>query len=166
MTSLGSRIAEQVRGRTVAVVGIGNRLRGDDGAGPAVIDRLGDQEWATVIDAGPIPENYLDALLMNSPEVILFIDAVSHGGPPGTWCFETLDVVAERCDTTHAPSLRLLAELLEANGSACWLLGIQPGRTEFGEGLTAVVESGVRLGARALAIALSYAAHPHEVAHG
>ena len=43
----------------VAVVGVGQRLRGDDGAGPAVAQRLAPLADAAllVVDAGHAPEN-------------------------------------------------------------------------------------------------------------
>jgi hydrogenase 3 maturation protease len=157
MSTLESRIRERVRGHRVAVLGVGQRLRGDDGAGPGVVDRLHHLGCANAVDAGPVPENYLGVLLARRPEVVLFVDAVDHGAAPGRCCLARARVLGARCESTHAPSLRLLAGLLEGNGSACWLLGIQPGSTEPGERLGAAVERSVERCARALAAALGEA---------
>jgi hydrogenase 3 maturation protease len=77
--------AQFLRGKRVAVIGVGNRMRGDDGVGSVIAERL--QELAKgsllVIDAETVPENYLGVLLDSKPEVALFVDAVDFGGEVG-----------------------------------------------------------------------------------
>ena len=158
MTALERWIEERLAGRAVALVGVGNRLRGDDGAGPALADRLrrpgaargeGAARWR-VLDAGTVPENFLGPLLEAAPDVVLFADAVDHGGAAGEWVVAAPDALEPRDGGTHAPSLRLVAGLLAAHGIECWLLGVQPGPRAFGEGLTRGVAAAVETMARAL----------------
>jgi hydrogenase maturation protease len=134
MSTLAGRIEERVGGRRTAVVGVGNRLRGDDGAGSRIAERLRAAGHALAIDAETVPENFLDALLAAAPEQVLFVDAVDHGAAPGECCLVTVAELAGRASSTHAPSLRLLAGILEGRGTSCWVLGIQPGTTEVGAG--------------------------------
>jgi hydrogenase 3 maturation protease len=45
----------------IVFVGVGNRFRGDDAAGPVIIDMLADRV-PHAIDAGPSPENATGAI--------------------------------------------------------------------------------------------------------
>jgi hydrogenase maturation protease len=72
----------------VVTLGIGNRLRGDDGAGPELATRL-KEKWERFktynqiggrrffIDAGESPEDWFVRILDLQPEVIIVIDAVA-----------------------------------------------------------------------------------------
>jgi hypothetical protein len=74
----------------VAIVGIGNELNGDDGAGVWVLRNLKDvigrvaDSPVLIIDAGTAPENVTGALRKFAPELILLIDAAQLNEPPGT----------------------------------------------------------------------------------
>jgi hydrogenase 3 maturation protease len=153
MRGLERWIEGRVRGRRVAVLGVGNRLRGDDAAGPRVVERLGMGGGWMVLDAGTVPENFLGLLLDAAPDVALFVDALDHGAPAGAWCALDHGALAARAPSTHAPSLRLLAELLCGHGIECWLIGIQPRTTALGAGLSPPVAAAVTAVATSLAAA-------------
>jgi len=95
-------------------------------------------------DAGSVPENFIGPVLAARAEVALFVDAAAHGARPGDWCVATLDALAPRADSTHASSLALCGQVLESRGVECWLVGVEPGTTGFGEPMTAAVEAGAR----------------------
>ena len=123
-----------LRGRRVAIVGVGNRMRGDDGVGSVIAERL--QELAKgsllIIDAETVPENYLGVLLDSKLEVALFVDAVDFGGEVGEWALVPLSVLGDKIPTTHTVSLKLLGQILESNGIECLLLAVQPKQIGFG----------------------------------
>jgi len=155
MTGPRTDIEMLVAGRRVAVVGVGNELRGDDGVGPLVAARLAVRHPGRVVDAGPVPENFLGPILAGDPEIVLFVDAADHGGSPGEWRLVPARALAARAPTTHHASLLLMARLIEAAGARCWLLGVQPASLAHGQPMTeAVRASGERL-AQALAGALA-----------
>lgn len=137
MTTLTQWLEEQ---RPAAVVGIGNRLRGDDAAGSWIAERLRERGCARVFDAETVPENYLGPILSTKPGRVLFVDAADWSGAPGECRLAPMDALAPRPESTHAPSLALLAGVLESRGAECWLLGIQPASTTPGTGLTPDVE--------------------------
>ncbi|MFI5371894.1 MAG: hydrogenase maturation protease [Candidatus Eisenbacteria bacterium] len=151
MTMLTERIQDQLHGRSVVVVGVGNRLRGDDGAGPAVVERLAGAGRDRVIDAGTTPENFLGPLLERAPGVVLFVDAADLGEPPGATVLAPVAELAGRIDSTHAPSLRLVADILASYGIESWLLGIQPARTTPGVRLHPEVAAAVDTAAESIA---------------
>jgi len=151
MISLLDQIESRLRGRTVVVVGVGNRLCGDDGVGPWVADRIAVAGPELVIDAGTTPENFLGPLIERGPEVVLFVDAVAFGEKPGHVVLATIEELTGRLNTTHAPSLKLVADILAAYGIECWVLGIQPARTTVGAALHARVAAAAEEAAEALA---------------
>lgn len=138
-----ARLAEHVVGR-ICVVGIGNRLAGDDGAGSAVAEKLRGRTAGCVIDAGIAPENHLEPIVRREPDTILLVDAVELGGEPGS--IRLLDPRALRAGglSTHATSLGMVTEYLAARCAArIVLLGIQPGRLRLGTALSDEVASSV-----------------------
>jgi len=118
----------------VLIVGIGNRLRGDDGLGPEILKRLKNQiPTLLLFDVGQVPENYLEKIVKQKPDTIVLIDAVDLGAPPGTIKIIEKDGIRNESLSTHNVSLKLVAEYLQKESSAdVFLLGIQPKTTEFG----------------------------------
>jgi hydrogenase maturation protease len=132
------------RRASVAVVGVGNPLRRDDGVGSWIADRLAALGCVSVFDAETVPENYLGAIIEAAPRAVLFVDAATGAGAPGECRLAPMDALAPRPASTHAPSLALLAELLERYGIECGLLAIQPAATTAGMGLSPEVERAAR----------------------
>ncbi len=137
------RLEELVFGR-VCVVGIGNRLAHDDGAGCAVAERLAGRVAGRVIDAGVAPENHLEPIVRAEPDTILLVDAVDFGGEPGGVRVLDPKETAAGGLSTHATSLGMVREYLSARSEARVLLvGIQPGRLGLGGGLSPEVARSV-----------------------
>lgn len=125
------------------LVGIGNRMRGDDALGPMLADMLsGKVPWVT-LDAGETPENYIGSIASMDPEGILLIDAARWGGAPGDIGFFPCDAVPWYGFSTHGISMRLFASLLaERTGAAIAVLGVEPRCLQTGGPLSVeVVES-------------------------
>ncbi len=160
MREVVERIGDLLRGRCTVLVGVGNPLRGDDAVGSLLAGRLAKRGLAA-IDAETVPENYLGLLLDAPSDLVLFVDAVDHGEAPGACCLGPARILAERCSSTHAPSLLLLARMLEGRGKEVWLLGIQPQAIE----IAAPLSDAVREAADALEVILAEALAPMESAH-
>jgi hydrogenase 3 maturation protease len=141
-----SGLAEELQSRLhgkVLIIGAGNSLRGDDGAGPAFITLLEGQTGAVLIDAGDAPESCTGKVLSAAPDAIVFVDAANFGGSPGDVIVLEPDDMAGCAISTHQMPLNLFFQYLRGNCSADILgLGIQPAQIEFGESMnSAVVES-------------------------
>jgi len=122
------------------LLGIGNRYWHDDGVGSYFAEALESCPGFDVIDAGFIPENHLETVARKKPDSILMVDATDFGGDPGQARLLYPDNVAYSGLSTHAGSLRMLAEYLYARtGARIAVLAIQPADTSAGEGLSAVV---------------------------
>ena len=132
------RQIRQFLGHHAVILGIGNRLWGDDGAGSCLAERLVDRKGLRVIDGGPVPENHLQAVADARPEAILLIDTADFGGEPGeVRLVRGEDLVGQHSLSTHAGSPRVLAEYLrQRTGARVALLAIQPAETGQGERLS------------------------------
>jgi hydrogenase maturation protease len=76
-------LSRRLRGKQTVILGIGNPLQGDDAIGPSLVDLLHGRVEATLINAGEVPENYLNAIQAACPEVVLIIVALELGADPG-----------------------------------------------------------------------------------
>ena len=154
------------RATKIAIVGVGNELRGDDGAGPAVVQALramshihqssseaqSASQQILILDAGPAPENYTGPLRRFRPAFVLIIDAAEMGEAPGTVRWLSWKETSGIGVATHALPLHVFATYLCA-GLDCdvALLGIQPANTEIGAAHSASVQKAVRKVIRVLA---------------
>jgi hydrogenase 3 maturation protease len=142
--SRGAEILGKRLRRPVVVLGIGNRWRGDDAAGPCVVDRVAGRLEGRCIDAGEAPERHLGEATAGEPGTILVVDAVDFGGATGDLAvFEEKDL-PERAGTTHDTPLGVLMRYArEESGAEVVLIGIQPGSVAFGARMSEAVREGV-----------------------
>ena len=134
-------LRERVYQKRVLILGVGNTLRGDDGAGPALIERLQGKVQATLIDAGEVPENFIGPIEAARPQSIVIVDAADIGASAGDVALLEIDQIAEIGLTTHNASLALLTRLLQSSTQAdVFLLGIQPEAISFGIPLSVRVD--------------------------
>jgi len=126
----------------VCLLGIGNRHWHDDGVGSYIAEALQACPGFDVIDAGLTPENHLESVASKHPDSILMVDATDFGGEPGQVRLIYPDKVAYSGVSTHAGSLRMLAEYMSARTHApVALLAIQPVDTSEGESLSPEVSN-------------------------
>jgi hydrogenase 3 maturation protease len=139
MHALADQLKATVRGK-VCVVGVGNRMRGDDGVGSLLIDRLPARHRDRGIDAGMTPENYLGKVARLAPDTVVMVDAVDFGADPGAVRVLDPRALPEGSLSTHALSLGMAAEYLDRRmGAKVVLVGIQPGSVDLGEALSPAV---------------------------
>jgi len=128
----------------VVIVCVGNSLKGDDGAGPAVYQKIRDRISASVFDAGTVPENYIQRIARLAPRTVLVIDAADSNAAAGDIRLFRSSAIQPMAISTHVLSLQMFTELIEREcGAEIYLLGIQPEAMTIGEGLTAAVERAV-----------------------
>lgn len=124
----------------VVLLGVGNRLRGDDAAGCLLVDELAGLDSAHVMDCDATPENFLQPVARLAPAAILILDCCDFGGRPGEFRLFDRSQVAELSYgllSTHTLPLHPFIELLvRETGAEVSLLGIQPQHIEFASGLS------------------------------
>jgi len=137
-------LRRNVRGALV-VLGVGNRERGDDGAGPEVAERLAARGLACAFDCGTAPENYVAQVEALGAAHVVFVDAADLGAAAGTVAFMPAGELPVQSVSTHSAGLAPLVEFLEAGcGARCWLLAIQPEHVAQGRGLSGPVGAAVQ----------------------
>lgn len=142
---------QKIMGKRFLIMGIGNRLRGDDAIGPLLIDRLQGKVIADLLDAGDVPENYLGVIESARPETILVADAVDFGAQPGEVALFSLDQLSNITVSTHNASLQLLFKALQLDPPPdVLLLAVQPADIIFGEPLSLPVMETLNMLARIL----------------
>jgi hydrogenase 3 maturation protease len=139
----------------VCILGVGNRHRRDDGVGSLIAERLATRHPALTIDAGAVPENYLEKVARSCPDTVLIIDAVDFGGCPGEIRLLDPDTIATSGISSHALSLRMTAQYLEARTQAgLVLLAIQPADIGTGTELSDEVCQAIKTAEQTLSAAL------------
>jgi len=132
------------------IVGIGNRERGDDGAGAAVIDRLAGSVGTGVrlLRELSVPSRLLDS--WTSSDEVTVIDAMLSGAEPGTVSrFDALDgplPVESFGLSTHGFGLGQTIELARATGglpASLAVYGIEALQVDPGSGLSPEVSAAV-----------------------
>lgn len=143
-------LARRLAGRRFGVVGVGNALKGDDGAGPAVAAALAGAPFP-VVDATEVPENYGGWVSKRGLEAVVFVDAVAFGGAPGEWRVVAIEELMRSASNTHRLSLHFTIQYLrEVWGGEAILVGIEPKSMKLGEGLSPEVDAAVKNIASAL----------------
>ncbi len=138
-------IKRRIRG-IVAVIGIGNIMRGDDGCGPKIIEKLkGRNIKACLFDCGTVPENYIFPILSTSCGTVILVDAADFEGTPGSIKVLSLNEVSGAGLSTHNSSIRLFTDLLMTgrDNLDIFAVSIQPKKITFGEPLSDEVKSGI-----------------------
>ena len=150
----------------LAVVGIGNELRGDDAAGIAAeraLQHLADKQLNAAghaqllfLDAGLAPENFTGPLRRFAPDLVFLVDAVQMDEEPGTVrCLAWQDTVGFSASTHTLPPYFLANFLARDLGCEICLIGIQPADNSFRIGLSPEVTQAVEYFVHTLASILA-----------
>lgn len=126
------------------ILGIGNTLKGDDGVGPYIISKIKNIE---AIDAGTVPENYIQKIIDSRPDEIIIIDAIDFGGKPGEvkW-FSDIDSQNISISTHNLPPRLFIDFIKQQTGAEIKIIAIQPKALRFNTPLSEEVkESADRL---------------------
>jgi len=111
----------------IVIIGIGNIIRGDDGFGPILIEKIKDSVKVMCLDAGIAPENYLGKIAKENPDTLLIVDAVHLGKNPGEYEILRQEDIVKCGFTTHDISPVMFMEYLTNQTKAnIYMLGVQP----------------------------------------
>lgn len=144
----------------LVILGIGNDIRGDDGLGPYIINRLcdlkesgdlndidsiGDIDNIYLINAGSVPENFTGSIKKINPSHILIIDASLMNMKPGDINIVSKENIVNLSVSTHSMSLKYLIKYLEScegvnNDFKILFVGIEPKSMDLSFDLSDVVK--------------------------
>ncbi len=88
--------------RSLLVVGVGNRSRGDDGIGPAVVDAVRAEPDLIGVETAVVDGDLSDLVVTWTPDHdVVVVDAMVGGGRPGT--IITIDGLRDRLPSGPRP---------------------------------------------------------------
>lgn len=134
-----------MRGK-VAIIGLGNIIRGDDGLGPKFIELLRAHKTnASLFDGGTVPENYIFPILSTSPDTVILVDAADMGLAAGEVKVFGIDEIANVSFSTHNPSPRLFTDLIRTGKEEIniFVISMQPANMELGKPISEEVLRGL-----------------------
>ncbi len=138
------------------ILGIGNTLKGDDGSGVYVAERVNEylpdakeelgqtktmgNRRVSAINCGTTPENYTSIIRKHNPDRLILVDAADMGLKPGSYRV----IPPERIGVMHISTHNIpLSVFISYVGEFCKdvvLIGIQPDEMEIGAALSSVVQ--------------------------
>lgn len=141
----------KLRNSATVIVGIGNTLKGDDGAGPLLCQQLKGRVSAELIDAGTVPENYIQPIIRKAPQNLLIIDAIDFGAVPGTIKIFRPEQLDPSVFSTHTLSPKLFVDMVCQDIKVdVYFVGIQPAQVKLGQAISPQISQAVKSLTRAL----------------
>ena len=135
------------------VLGIGNRLGGDDAAGAYVVDILNQRRQGAksflptgimALNAGTDPESYASVIRKHQPDLLILVDAADMGLPPGALRTIPPEKIIILSFSTHHMPLSVFVSYIKEFCGKILLIGVQPEQTEMGEYISKVVRKSAR----------------------
>ncbi|MCX6687870.1 MAG: hydrogenase maturation peptidase HycI [Methanoregula sp.] len=123
------------------LLGIGNPLNGDDGAGMLVAGQFRKEGWIS-LSCGTAPENFTGIIRKTRPDCLVLVDAAAMGLSPGEFRIIPRHKIADVSIGTHQLPLSLLIDFLSDSAGRIVLIGIQPDRVVAGEEISPRVREG------------------------
>jgi hydrogenase 3 maturation protease len=138
------------------ILGIGNTLKGDDGIGIYIAERInkylkevkGESEQAKFMEArrkviaincGTTPENYTSIIRKHNPDRLILVDAAEMGLSPGSYRIIPPEKIEVMHVSTHVMSLSFLISYVSEFCKDIILVGVQPKRMDFSTALSSAV---------------------------
>ena len=122
--------------KKVLILGIGNKMKADDGFGVILSERLRNLESDNlrVIHCEEVPENFLDKIVAYNPDIIILLDTVyKRNSLPGE-IITLRDFKSPISVSTHSGSLKIFLDVLKMRGLSfkTFLLGVVPKNVNMG----------------------------------
>ncbi|MCK5242341.1 hydrogenase 3 maturation endopeptidase HyCI [bacterium] len=118
------------------LMGIGNKLRADDGVGVFIAENFTDPNWF-VCNCTTVPENYTSVVKKYNPEILVMVDAAQMNLSPGAFRRIASEQIQDVGLGTHAMSLSVTMNYLKpVVKKEIVFIGIQPKEVEDRQGLS------------------------------
>jgi hydrogenase 3 maturation protease len=121
------------------ILGIGNRLKGDDGFGSILAEKLRNLTLNEhIFDSGIAPENYLPKISKINPDKLLIVDAVLFNSKPGEIKLFEANEISSPFALTHGPTnFSLMKTFLKE--TEIKILAVQPKTMQLGNDLSSEI---------------------------
>jgi len=123
--------------KRILFVGVGNVLKNDDGVGVRISRDIKSTPYVSALTVETSIENYIGKINSLRPDILVLVDCMDFGEPPGKSRLIKVEEVNDTTFNTHNISLKRLSEFFPM---PVYVLGIQPESVEFGENISYLVE--------------------------
>ncbi len=135
---------DNLRGSKTIIVGVGSTLKGDDGAGPLLCQRLRGKIRAELMDAGTAPENFISPIVKKKPDNLIIVDALDFAASPGTFDVFEPQKLSSLAISTHILSPRLFLDIIRQSIKVnVYIIGIQPQQTGLSQPVSRPVKKAI-----------------------
>ena len=121
------------------LLGVGNSLLSDDGAGICIAETFRKDGWISY-NCGTAPENFTSVIRREKPEILLVVDAARMDLSPGEFRRIPEEKISDVSFGTHQLPLSQLTAYLKGFAGRIIIIGIEPLTTDFGEELSPEIE--------------------------
>jgi len=133
-----------LRGSKTIIVGVGNTLKGDDGAGPLLCQQLQGKIRAELIDVGTTPENFISPIVKKAPDNLIIVDAMDFAMSPGTFDIFKPQQLSSLAVSTHVLSPHLLLDIIRRSIKVdVYIIGVQPQQIGLGQPVSPLVKKAI-----------------------
>lgn len=99
-----------------------------------VCQQLKGKVSADLIDAGTVPENYIQPIIKKAPQNLIVIDAIDFGASAGAIKIFKPEELSSLVISTHTLSPRLFVDMIRSEiETDIYFIGIQPAQTQLGQ---------------------------------
>ena len=126
---------------SIVLLGIGNSLHADDGAGPRLADLLAGTPGLFAFNCGTAPENFTGLVRKLHPDLLIIADAADMGLLPGSVRIIPPEKIRDTSIGTHTLPLYHLVDFLAEPSRKIVVVGIQPASLDWTENLSEPVWS-------------------------
>ncbi len=134
---------EWILNKRLVLLGVGSNIRGDDGVGPYLAEKLiplNSKNFLS-INGGLVPENFTSDIRKFSPDVVIIVDAAFMDKPVGDFEVIKVNESKEMSFSSHSMPLSILGKYISGYiGSEVYLLGIQAATVYFGNEISPEVK--------------------------
>lgn len=132
----------------VCVLGVGNKIRGDDGVGPAVIEELektySDEKDILLLNVQASPESFVRDIESFRPDKLIVIDSVEMEGFPGEVRQIDYHTIKKQSLSTHKLPLSIFIDFLQRKMKFHLLFfGVQPKTIGFNKRMSGPVKRSI-----------------------
>lgn len=134
---------KEILKKKFAVLGVGSNLRGDDGVGPYISEKLSEYNSDSFlsINGDLVPENFTHDLSEFNPNCVLIIDAAFLEKSPGEVDLIKANAIKNVSFSSHSMPLSILGKYLEQKiGASIYIMGIQAKSLDFGSDMSEEVK--------------------------
>ncbi len=133
----------------LAILGVGQELRGDDAAGMLLVrglaERLPHSDNLLLAEAGPAPENMTGTLRRFRPDLVILADIAWMEAEPGAVRWLSPNDTEGVSAFTHTLPLSMVASYMATElGCEVQILAIQPVQVEFATPVSGAVANAIQ----------------------